>query len=83
MMNITTLVPGDRDVRTVTVGLFRSSSKGEILLIYLNDGADDAAVMRYDQLSRKNRSYIHAAARDPLSVLKRTKKGMQAARRAV
>src|SRR5262245_24148486 len=33
-MNTATIAPANRDSRTVTVGLFRSSRKGEILLVY-------------------------------------------------
>jgi len=72
-MNSATIATDDRDLRRVTVGLFRSRGKGEILLVYLNDGEADAAVMRYDQLSRNDRSLVHATAQDPLSLLQRMK----------
>jgi hypothetical protein len=79
-MNTDTLAPGDRDIRTVSVGLFRSRRKGEILLVYLNDGEADATILLYNQLSRKERQRVHAAAQDPLSVLKRTHTTKKASR---
>jgi hypothetical protein len=47
--------------------------QGEILLVYLNDGKVNAAAMRDDQLSGKDRHLIRTTAEDPLSMLKRMK----------
>ena len=54
---------------TVTIGAIRSCHAGEIVLVYLNEGKSNAAVLRYDQLSRKEKGFIRAVAQDPLSVL--------------
>jgi hypothetical protein len=77
-MNTVTIDSGNSYIRTVTVGMLRSSHKGEILLVYLNDGEVDAAIMRFDQLSRKDRYFVRSSAQDPLSVQKRTQVGRKA-----
>ena len=71
-MNTANITIGDRDFRTVTIGIFRSKHQGEILLVYLHDGDTDATVMRYDQLSGNERHLVRTADQDPLSVLTRT-----------
>jgi hypothetical protein len=81
-MTTATNTTSDRDIRSVTIGAFRSRHKGEILLIYFNDGQADAAILRYDQLSGTERHLVRTTAQDPLGVLKRTKTGRKMGPRA-
>jgi hypothetical protein len=81
-MNTAANTADDSRLPSVTIGVFRSCRKGEILLIYLNDGQTNAAILPYDQLSRQERRLVQVSAQDPLSVLKRTAAGRQASRRA-
>lgn len=82
-MNTATIIADLRDLPTITVGLFRSRFQGEILLVYLNNEQNDPTVLRYDTLTRQDRSVVQAIAQDPLSVLKRTRAVTLAQKRVV
>jgi hypothetical protein len=73
MNAIATLITNCREsiLPTVTIGTIKSDHKGEIVLVYLNENETNSFVLRYDQLSRKDRGIIQAIAQDPLSVLDR------------
>lgn len=73
MNAIATLITDSRNsiLPTVTIGAIKSSQKEEIVLVYLNAEEADSIILRYDQLSRKDRNVIRAIAQDPLSVLAR------------
>ena len=55
----------------MTIGRLQSSRKGEIVLVYLHKGETASSVVRYDQLSPKERRFVKAIAQDPLNVLDR------------
>lgn len=59
----------DDMVLTVTVGTLHSDQEGDIILVYVNEGEDDAMVLRFDRLSRRARHLIESMAQDPLHVL--------------
>jgi hypothetical protein len=73
MNAIATLITNCRDsiLPTVTVGTIKSTREGDIVLVYLNENEANSFVLRYDQLSWKDRDIIQTIAQDPLSVLKR------------
>jgi hypothetical protein len=73
MNAIATLITDCRNaiLPTVTIGAIHSCRQGEIVLVYLDAGESNSHILRYDRLSREDRSVIQAIAQDPLSVLER------------